>query len=193
MNYLEPTRTEQHQEKHSVPTLQMAVCLVPQVLEPMYPKELNKLAVEEWVRSQQNVWNTCIYLTIRSRSSQQVIHPQASNQEGLHFSIPDREARLSSCGNEPSWEAEWIMGTVDTLFCKIFKETSFIESYVPACILKEWWIATALGSLVVWWNENTNSPAIVGLLDLSDLRVRGELWGRETLNQLIRSVVDNLV
>jgi hypothetical protein len=30
-------------------------------------------------------------------------------------------------------------------------------------------------------------------LDLSDLRVRGELWGRETLNQLIRSVVDNLV
>jgi hypothetical protein len=67
------------------------------------------------------------------------------------------------------------MGTVDTLFCKIFKETSFIESYVPACILKEWWIATALGSLVVWWNENTNSPAIVGLLDLSDLRVRGEL------------------
>jgi hypothetical protein len=67
------------------------------------------------------------------------------------------------------------MGTVDTLLCKIFKEISFIESYGPACILNEWWITTALGSLVVWWNENTNSPAIVGLLDLSDLRVRGEL------------------
>jgi len=63
----------------------------------------------------------------------------------------------------------------------------------PACILNEWWITTALGSLVVWWNENTNSPAIVGLLDLSDLHVRVELWGRETLNQIMRSVVDNLV
>lgn len=52
----------------------------------------------------------------------------------LHFNIPDREVRCSSCGNEPSREEECIMGIVDTLFCKIFKATSFKESYGPACI-----------------------------------------------------------
>lgn len=51
----------------------------------------------------------------------------------LHFKIPDSEARCSSCGNEPSSEDEWIMGTVATSFCKNFKATSFKLSYGPAC------------------------------------------------------------
>lgn len=55
----------------------------------------------------------------------------------LHFNIPDRDARCNSCGNEPSGDEEWIMGTVDTLFCKIFTVTSFRESEGPACSMEK--------------------------------------------------------
>lgn len=53
--------------------------------------------------------------------------------ESLHFKIPDSEARCNSCGNVPSSEDEWIIGTVATSFCKSFKTTSFKLSYGPAC------------------------------------------------------------
>lgn len=60
-----------------------------------------------------------------------------SYQESLHLSIPESEARCSNCGNEASSEDEWIIGTVETSFCKIFMAISFRLSYGPACIIKE--------------------------------------------------------
>jgi hypothetical protein len=55
----------------------------------------------------------------------------------MHLSIPESEARCSNCGKEPSSEDEWIIGTVETSFCKIFMAISLRLSYGPACIVKE--------------------------------------------------------
>lgn len=54
----------------------------------------------------------------------------------LHFNMSDREARYSISWHEPAGPVEWIMGTVATLFCKIFKATSLRESYGPACTIE---------------------------------------------------------
>jgi len=48
-----------------------------------------------------------------------------TNEGTLHFNMPDSEARCSNCGYEPSCKEEYITGTAATLFCKIFRATSF--------------------------------------------------------------------
>jgi len=54
------------------------------------------------------------------------------------LSIPESEARCNNCGEEPSSEDEWIIGIVETSFCKTFMAISFKLSYGPACIIKEY-------------------------------------------------------
>lgn len=66
-------------------------------------------------------------------------HSLNNKEKNLHFSIPQSEARCNNWGNEPSSEAEWIMGTVATSFRKIFKATSFKLSLGPACIINKYW------------------------------------------------------
>jgi len=45
-----------------------------------------------------------------------------------------------------------------------------------------WWscmkIITVLNLLCVWWDENTNSPAIIGLLVMGFLNAKGASWGK---------------
>lgn len=53
-------------------------------------------------------------------------------EKSLHFSIPEREARCNSCGNESPCEEVWTTGTVATLFCRILTATSLRDSYGPA-------------------------------------------------------------
>lgn len=61
------------------------------------------------------------------------MHSTSTSVISLHFRIPAREARCSSCGNDPSCVEERITGTVEILFCTSFKATSFKESYGPVC------------------------------------------------------------
>jgi hypothetical protein len=98
----------------------------------MYPKVLNQSEVEEWAKNQQSAQNACIYLKIYSKHQFRLPnHLSIDNRpRSLHFKIPDREARCSSWGNEPS--SKEMIGTVDTLFCKTLKATSFRHSLGPA-------------------------------------------------------------
>jgi len=41
-----------------------------------------------------------------------------------------------------------------------------------------------LNLLRVWWDESTNSPAIIGLLVMGFLNAKGASWGQRELNQL---------
>ena len=46
--------------------------------------------------------------------------------------------------------------------------------------------------LCVWWNKNTNSPAIVRLLVMGFLNINDASWGEGNWNKM-GFVVDNLV
>lgn len=54
------------------------------------------------------------------------VSPRKNNS---HFKIPERDARCSNCGKDPSSDVEWMIGTVETSFCRIIKATSLKESY----------------------------------------------------------------
>jgi len=58
-------------------------------------------------------------------------------QQSLHLSIPESEARCNNCGNEACSEEEWITGTVETSFWRIFTAISFRLSYGPDCTIIE--------------------------------------------------------
>ena len=62
------------------------------------------------------------------------IHASSSKllEKHLLFSTPEREATCNSCGNVPSSEVLWTIGTVAILFCRILIATSLRESYGPA-------------------------------------------------------------
>jgi len=81
------------------------------------------------------------------------------------------------------------------MFCPATPESMYMFVRV------KWWRRNApfikiylqLLSISKWWNDNTNSSAIVRLLELGYLRVRWTLWGWGTLNQIVVFVINDLV